>query len=150
MYNKDNTKGQFLHGKKIGVIDGESFVKEIRGSKHIMRKPHAIFFDIQSLRDVERLGCKRVRVTDKETGDIYAAELSLIWQHAIYKNYGYGEQVGLAVNLFTITRKDSGGANIGGVAGYEPATLSFTEYEKKHPTKAEKQVGQMSLFGGRG
>jgi hypothetical protein len=148
MYTNNSTKVQFLHGKKIGTIDGESFVKEIRGSKHIMRKPHAIFFDISSLREVESLGCKRVRVTDKETGDIYAAELSLIWQHAIYKNYGYGEQVGLAVNLFTIEYK--GTDTHTDAQGYEPATLSFTEYEKRHPTKAEKQVGQLSLFGGRG
>lgn len=140
------TIAQYLNGKKIGVLDGDCFVKEISGSKHIMRSPHAIFFDISSLRKVEGQGCKCVRVSDKETGDIYVAELSLIWRRAIYKNYGYGEQVGLSVDLFDITRK-ADGANIGGVVGYEPATVSFTEYEKRHPTKAEKQIGQLPLFG---
>lgn len=137
-----------VNRKKVYTVSGDTVSKEISGSKHIMRNPHAIFFDIQSLREAESLGAKIITVTDKETGDVYTATLPLVWQKAIYKNYGYGEQVGLAVNSFTVTHK--GNDTHTDAQRYEPATLSFTEYEKRHPTKAEKQVGQLSLFGGRG
>jgi hypothetical protein len=140
MYTNNITKKHFLNGKKIGEVSGEIFSKEIRGSKHIMRNPHAIFFDIQSLREVESLGAKYARVTDKETGNVYTAALSLIWDKAIYKNYGYGEQVGLSVNLFAIEYK-------GG--GLLPPTKGAA-YSTKKRTVKEKRMGQLSLFGGRG
>lgn len=143
-----------VNGRKVGTVQAETFYKEIRGSKHIMRSPHAIFFDIASLREVESYGAKFIHITDKETGDIYTASLSDVWHYGIEKNYGFNPQVGLAVNRWTVTHKGGthgGGSNIGGVTGYEsPTEISFIEYEKRHPTKAEKQAGQLSLFGGRG
>jgi hypothetical protein len=136
----DNTRKIFVNGRKVGTVVGETFYKEIRGSKHIMRNPHAIFFDIASLREVESCGAKFIHIIDKETGDVYTCSLSDVWQYAIYKNYGFGEQVGLAANRFNVTTTQA--------HEYEPATISFAEYEKTHHTVEEKRVGQLSLFGG--
>lgn len=144
-----------LHGKqiivnkkKVGKVLDAVLYKEIHGEKHIMRTPHAIFFDVSSLREAESYGAKLIHITDKDNGDIYTASLSDVWQYAIYQDKGYGKQVGLAVNKWTVTHS-GGGSTMSGVTGYEsPTEISFAEYYKKHPTKAEKQAGQLGLFGG--
>ncbi|MCX6083063.1 MAG: hypothetical protein NTW32_26340 [Chloroflexi bacterium] len=57
--------------------------------------------DIDALKDAELLGATLENVTDRDTGNIYTAAISLIWQRPIYKNYGYGEQIGLALREWT-------------------------------------------------
>lgn len=134
-----------VNKKKIGTVIEGTFYKIISGSKHIMRNPHAIFFDVSSLREAESYGAKFLHITDKETGDIYTASFSDLWQYAIHKNFGFGEQVGLKVNRFNVT---SGADDASQAQWYSSGDVSFAEYEKTHHTVAEKRSGQMDLFGG--
>lgn len=134
-----------VNGKKVGTVSDETFYKEIRGSKHIMRTPHAIFFDIASLQVAESYGAKFLHITDKETGEVYTATIADVWQYAIERDYGFNLQVGLAVNRFNVTH--SGSDTSQAQEYHSPTEISFAEYYKRHPTKAEKQAGQMDLFG---
>jgi hypothetical protein len=123
----------------VYIVKGETLIKQnFHGKIHIMRNPHAIFFDIAVLREAESLGAKNIYIKDKDSGNIYIASIADVWQYAICKDYGYGSQVGLAVNRFEITQ-----ARVN--QSPTTTTVSFKEYFKRHPVKAEKQ---MSLFGG--
>jgi hypothetical protein len=86
----------------VGYVRGDTFYKTLSGSKHFLRQPPAILFDIQSLESAQRYGAKNVQVKDRETGKIYRAPIALIWEKAIYKDYGFGAQVGLCLKDWTV------------------------------------------------
>lgn len=102
MQNNSTSKLVYAGGRVIGSVKGDTFYKRVSGSKHFLEKPPAIMFDIQSLKDAERYGAKFIHITDRETDDIYTAPTALIWAKPIYKNYGFGEQVGLCLIDFTV------------------------------------------------
>ena len=86
----------------VGYVKGDTFYKTISGSKHFLRQPPAILFDIQSLSDAEGYAAIYCHVTDRDTGNIYTASIALIWGKPIYKDYGFGKQVGLCLKEWTV------------------------------------------------
>ena len=86
----------------VGYVKDDTFYKTVTGSKHFLRHPPAILFDIQSLEDAGRYGANYVHVTDRETGRVYTAPTALIWEKPIHKNYGFGAQVGLCLKDWTV------------------------------------------------
>lgn len=98
--NKGKSTPIYAGGRVVGHVNGEIFSKIISGSKHFLRQPPAILFDVSSLKDAELLGATLASVTDRETGNVYTALISLIWQKPIYKDYTT-PQVGLALREWT-------------------------------------------------
>ncbi|MCX6065490.1 MAG: hypothetical protein NT121_07015 [Chloroflexi bacterium] len=84
-------------GRVIGYVSGGTFYKNISFEKHLFKHPPAIMFDVSSLKDAEYLKAWRVEVQDRDSRDVYTAPIALIWEKPIYRNYGYGPQVGLAL-----------------------------------------------------
>ncbi|MBC8508213.1 MAG: hypothetical protein H8D34_25410 [Chloroflexi bacterium] len=102
-YNTNQTPVYREDGRRVvGYIIGDTFYKTVSGSKHFLRQPPAIMFDVQSLESAQRYGAKNVQVKDRETERIYAATIALIWEKPIYKNYGFGAQVGLCLKDWTV------------------------------------------------
>ncbi|HEY3311216.1 MAG TPA: hypothetical protein VGK00_06200 [Anaerolineales bacterium] len=95
----------FAGRRFVGRVTGDVFSKTIEGSKHIMKDPPALFWDVQALKDAEAVGAEVVEVKDRESGNVYTARIATIWQKPIYKNYGYGDQVGLRLSEFTVNGK---------------------------------------------
>lgn len=86
------------NGKAVGTVRGDTFYKSIQGSKHLLRQPPAIAFDVCSLEQAKAAGVIFVKVTDTETKTTYTAELSHILEHGTRFNRGWGEQIYLPLN----------------------------------------------------
>jgi hypothetical protein len=79
----------------VGEVRGGEFIKKVKGTKHFLRKPPAIAFDISSLEEARACGATKVRVIDTESGKIYQAPISTIFAKGFSFNRGRGEQIGL-------------------------------------------------------
>jgi len=93
------------NGKVIGEVKNGVFSKKLSGSRHFLRKPPAICFDVVSLKQAEAAGAIRIEITDMENGKIYHAPLRLVWQKGFTLDRGYGRQIGLALNYWQLKEK---------------------------------------------
>lgn len=92
----------FIGGRQIGEVCGEEFIKRIMGSKHILRSLHAIAFDMDCLEQAIRAGARIARVIDQETNTHYRVMIPTILEEGIPVNYGYGRQLALPLQRWTI------------------------------------------------
>ena len=92
------------NGKVAAWVTGDALCKQIDGSKHILHKPHGIAFDRDILDRAEAAGAGRVWIRDRETGDVYRAELAAFWQYGVKLNRGFGDQVVLPMTFFRVQR----------------------------------------------
>ena len=94
----------YVHGRSspIGYVAGGVFHKSIMGSKHLLRSPRAIAFDRSTLTDAERAGAVWVEVADSETRTVYRASIGDVWAHGFAVRRGYGDQVALALQRFSV------------------------------------------------
>lgn len=102
--SKFNDTPIWAGGKIVGYVRGDVFCKAARGSRHMLRRPKAWALDIQSLRDAEAAGAKRVAIDEKETDRTYVASTALIWRRGFRFNRGFGEQIGLALEFWRVER----------------------------------------------
>ena len=92
------------NGKVAAWVTGDALCKQIDGSKHILRKPHGIAFDRDILHGAEAAGAVRVWIRDRETGDVYRAELAAFWRYGVKLNRGFGDQVVLPMTFWCVQR----------------------------------------------
>ncbi len=90
--------------RPVGHVKGDCFYKSIFGSRHMLRSPRAIAFDISSLKAAKQAGALRVQVTDKENKTIYRADIQRIFDNGFKINRGFGEQIALGLSNW-ITNK---------------------------------------------
>jgi len=101
-YPKTHYTPIYVGRKIVGEVQDDVFLKRLIGSKHFLRVPPGIAFDIDSLKQAEKAGARKVKIIDKETGKIYRAAISTIWAKGFHKNYcGYGPQIGLEMHLWS-------------------------------------------------
>lgn len=91
-------------GRIVATVTGDTLEKSIVGSKHILRRPPAIAFDVSVLNDARKLGAKNVIVLDRETGDVYRTEMDDIFFRGIKLNRGFGEQLALTLNQWKLSK----------------------------------------------
>lgn len=92
----------YLDQRVIGQVAGDTFRKSIVGSKHLLRSPRAICFDRSTLRDAAAAGATRVEIVDRESRTVYRALLSTIDAYSFPVRRGHGDQVGLALDRWSI------------------------------------------------
>lgn len=92
----------YCNGARIGHVDGDTFHKEIQGSRHMLRTPRAIAFDLSTLRDAAHAGATSARVVDTETGTVYTATMKRIREYGGELNRGFGRQWFLTLNHWSI------------------------------------------------
>ena len=85
-------------GKIVGAVVGDTFRKRVQSSKHFLRKPPAIAFDVSTLLDAQRAGATWVKVTDADTGRVYRASIHAVLQDGFAVNRGFGAQVALPLS----------------------------------------------------
>jgi len=88
-------------GKIIGAIRGDVFIKRVDASKHFLRVPPAIGFDVDAIVTARERGAKFAEVFDRESKHTYRAPLSLIESRGFVVNRGYGHQVALPLKDWT-------------------------------------------------
>ncbi len=103
--NKNTPIPIYCQGKPVGRVVGDTFYKIVYGSKHFLKIPKAIAFDVSTLHDALNAGATKVQVTDIETGNIYKASISHIFKNGFRVNRGWGEQVALVFDGFIHIRK---------------------------------------------
>jgi hypothetical protein len=89
-------------GHVVGKVRGDTFYKSVDGSRHFLRIPPAICFDVLSLKEAERAGAVYVEVTDRETGKAYRVSIRFIWEHGFKVNRGFGDQIALPLGQWQI------------------------------------------------
>ena len=89
--------------KVIGHVEGDKFIKRVRGSKHMLRQPRGWALDILSLGDAERMGARTVEIEDTESGLTYSTSIALVWSKGLRLNRGFGDQIALPLHLFTMS-----------------------------------------------
>jgi hypothetical protein len=100
-------------GKRIvGRVEGDTFYKSIKGSKHFLRVPPAIAFDVSSLDDAEEAGAVKVQVVDQETGIVYKSTIQHIREYGEEFNRGFGNQIFLVLEGW-VKSKRGGGLQLG-------------------------------------
>ena len=82
----------------VGKVQGDTFFKQVNGSRHFLHSPPAIAFDISSLDDAEAAGANNVEVTNVECSTTYIAPIRLIRAKGFKLNRGFGNQIALPLN----------------------------------------------------
>jgi hypothetical protein len=100
------------NGRVVGKVEGDTFYKSVKGSKHFLRVPPAIAFDVISLDDAEEAGAEKVVVTDQETGTVYKSTIQHIREHGEKFNRGFGDQIFLVLEGW-VKSKRGGGLQLG-------------------------------------
>lgn len=86
--------------KVIGFVESGVFRKNVRSSKHFLKKPPAIAMDVASLEMAEAAGAVAVEVTDLDTGIVYTVSVRKVWQQGWLINRGHGDQVALSLSFW--------------------------------------------------
>jgi hypothetical protein len=89
-----------LGDKTIGIVANNAFIKNLHSSRHFLRKPEAICFDIESIEKVVKLGAKLIKILDLDTGRIYEASIALLKEKGIHINRGFGDQIALPLRYW--------------------------------------------------
>lgn len=88
--------------KPIGYVNGQFFRKTIVGSKHMLRSPKAIAFELCTLDDAEKAGATHVSITDSETGRTYCAPIATVRRYGFPVVRGHGRQIALALDYYSV------------------------------------------------
>lgn len=143
-----------VKGRTVGQVIGADYAKDIT-NRHMLTTPPAIASDIQALHDAERAGAMYCVFTNTDTGIIYRAPIAKIWDMGKPFNFGWGEQIMLAVQDWKQTRDPE---------YTEPTDTDAQHYDEPSGThevkplvykshapvgvRYEKGIKQMSLWGG--
>lgn len=83
-------------GRTCGYFDPATGVHTRRWTRtHLVKRYNAIAYSSAVLDELERRGCAWLENTDPETGAVYRTEFTLIRQHGIPFDLGWGPQVAL-------------------------------------------------------
>jgi hypothetical protein len=89
-------------GKVVGHVIGDIFYKKVSGTKHFLRSPPGIAFDVSSIEAATKAGALFLNVMDGDTGCIYAASLATLGMKGIRLNRGHGAQIALPMAHWSI------------------------------------------------
>lgn len=84
-------------GRVVGVVSGNVFKKKLRRSRHFLRSPSAICFDVDTLRKASAQGANVVIIDEVESGDVYSAQIGDVLARGFDVDYGHGAQIGLSL-----------------------------------------------------
>ena len=94
----------YAHGKVVGHVEAGAFVKRVRASVHMLRRPMAWALDVQSLKDAQDAGARFVEIRDQDTGCTYRASIVRILEKGFVFERGHGRQIGLALQHWHVER----------------------------------------------
>lgn len=96
-------------GRMVGDFFGDTLIKHVSASRHMLRSPKAWAFDKHIIDQAKRAGLKYVEIHDRESGLIYKSNLdNFIW-HGISFNRGFGAQIALKLEKWTVTNPNNTG-----------------------------------------
>lgn len=106
----------------VGTVEPDGTYCKTIHTQHILRTPPAIAFNESELASAVAAGAVRVRVKNADTGEVYRAEISTIYDKGFSVARGWGKQTALLLDSFSVVA--SGVATKGGrkkAGGGKPA-----------------------------
>lgn len=89
-------------GKVVGTIAGQVLRKSVDASRHFLRTPPAIAWDLSALEQARQNGTTHCEVRDRESGRLYIARLESFFAKGFRVERGYGQQLGLPLNQWEV------------------------------------------------
>ena len=93
------------NGQIIGWIDGNAFCKKVKASKHMLRIPRGWAWDVFVLERARNEGLDKTIIYEKERHTVHCLIMRAFWQHGVYLNRGYGEQICLPLKFWQVSNK---------------------------------------------
>jgi hypothetical protein len=94
----------FVSGHCVGEVKNGAFIKSIVGSRHLLTHPPAIALSVDSLKQAKALGATEIRITDRETGTVYSADIAYFEHYSFpVQRGGYEAQRALPLERFSVT-----------------------------------------------
>ena len=95
----------YVGAKPVGRVTGDTFYKIVQASKHFLRRPPAICFDVSSINDAQTAGAAEICVLDSESDTRYYARIGLLLERGFTINRGFGEQIALIMKWWRLTEE---------------------------------------------
>ena len=89
-------------GRVIGNLQGDTLVKRVIGSKHMLRTPKAWAVDVVAYEQAKRAGARYIEIRDRESGITYRVSLDGFLRFGIRLDRGYGAQIALPLEKWTV------------------------------------------------
>lgn len=122
----------------VGKVQSAVFSKQIKGSKHILRKPRAIALDADSLRQAKEYGAATIRITDTESGAVYSCDMTHFYRYSFELNRGFGLQRAMVLDRWTMTAGNQRNTPL-------PTAETYTD---AGANEYKPEAVQMALFAG--
>lgn len=88
--------------KFIGLLEGGTLQIERSKKKHFYRKLNAYGMDRELLEKLKDMDCRVIQLHEKESGDIYEADLEMFLKKGLPNHYqGHGAQLFLPLRRWT-------------------------------------------------
>jgi len=86
-----------VNKKMVGQVTDGYFFKTLKSSRHFLRKPPAIAFDVESIDQAKEHDAHTVLIKDIDNNLYYKAPIDKIKEMGFDVNRGHGEQVALGL-----------------------------------------------------
>lgn len=108
LYQQDITNpGGAQRGPAHGRVIGQTWVKGVRGSVHMLKAPRGWAVDRGDLAVAESLGATCLEVCDLESGKVYRARLDMLRRKGLSLQRGCGAQVALPLGYWAVDGEPS-------------------------------------------
>ena len=82
----------------VGHVTNDYFVKTLRSSRHFLKKPPAIAFDIQSIEQAKANGAKTILIRDVDNNLYFRATIKKLNEEGFEFNRGHGNQIAMILD----------------------------------------------------
>lgn len=93
------------NGRIVARADCCRMQKVIQGSKHFLRTPPAIAFDVFCINQAKKMNLKEIHVLDSETRTLYIVDMETFLAKSLQLNRGFGEQMALTMEYWKVEKK---------------------------------------------
>lgn len=87
-----------VKNKVVGVVQDGIFKKKVNGSKHFLRTPPAIAFDIDTINSAKQGGAKHIEIFDKDSNNFYLTRMAKLEEKGFEFSRGFGKQVAMVMS----------------------------------------------------
>lgn len=93
-----------MQGPAHGRVIGDTWVKAVHKSVHMLYRPPAWAVDLADLEAAERLGVRTLQLREQEQGRTYRASLRLFRSKGVPIDRGCGRQLALPLGYWRVSR----------------------------------------------
>ena len=98
MAKREIKKNILYEGKIIGYVQNGTLVKTVRSSRHFLRKPPAIAFNVSTIERAIDADAENILIFDTENNLYFTSTMKKLEHDGFEFNRGHGEQIALALD----------------------------------------------------